>query len=48
MQDLNHLIFKIDLYQQKENPEVVLHVFEMKENNNKVEAKRDHLEPIKT
>ena len=47
MQDLNHPIFKIDLYQQKENQEVVLHVYVMKENNNTVEAEIDHLEPIK-
>lgn len=47
MQDLNHPIFKIELYQQKGNQEVVLHVYVMKENNNKVEAEIDHLEPIK-
>lgn len=46
MQDLNHLIFKIDHYQQKENQEVVLHGCVMKENN-KAEAEKDHLEPIK-
>jgi hypothetical protein len=47
MQGLNHQIFKTGLYQPKENQEVELHVFVTKENRNKVEVEKDHLERIK-